>query len=72
MWLKFLKISMKEMAFTVKASSQVFQCLFFKIAVNLDMPKNEKFMDEQKLMFRKKLHELRYTSTFIFLHLFFL
>ena len=44
---------MKEMIFKVAGPFQVFQCLFFKIALNLDVPENQKFSDEQKLMFRK-------------------
>ena len=44
---------MKEMTFKVASSSKVLQCLFFKIALHLDMPENQKFMDEQKLTFRK-------------------
>ena len=50
---KILNISMKEMIFKVAGPFQVFQCLFFKIALNLDVPENQKFSDEQKLMFRK-------------------
>ena len=47
---------MKEMAFKVAAPFQEFQCLFFKIALHLDVPENQKCMDEQKLIFRSKLH----------------
>ena len=54
MWLKFLKISMKEMTFKIAAPSQVFQCLFFKSALSLDVHENQKFLDEQKLIFRKR------------------
>ena len=43
MWLNFLKISMKEMTFKVAAPSQVFQCLFFKIALHLDNSENQNF-----------------------------
>ena len=53
MWLKFLKISMREMTFKVGAPSKVFQCLFFKIAIHIDLPENQTFLDEQKLMLRK-------------------
>ena len=51
MWLKILNISMKEMTFKVAVPSQMFQCLFFKITPNLDVPENHKFFDEEKLMF---------------------
>ena len=53
MWLNFLKIPMKEMTFKAAAPSQVFQCLFFKIALHLDKPEIKIFLDEQKLVFRK-------------------
>ena len=53
MRLKFLKRSMKEMTFKVVASYQVFQYLVFKIALHFDVPENQKFMDEQKVMFLK-------------------
>ena len=46
---------MTEMKFKVVASSLAFQCLFFKIFLHLDedVPENQKFMGEQKLMFHK-------------------
>ena len=50
---------MKEMTFKVASSSKVLQCLFFKIALHLDMPENQKFMDEQKLTFRKSFMNWR-------------
>ena len=43
---------MNEMTFKVAAPSQVSQSLFFKIALHL-VPQNQKFLDDQKLMFRK-------------------
>ena len=44
---------MREMTFKVGAPSNVFQCLFFKIAIHIDLPENQTFLDEQKLMLRK-------------------
>ena len=42
------------MTFKIAAPSQVFQCLFFKSALSLDVHENQKFLDEQKLIFRKR------------------
>ena len=41
------------MMFKVAAPSQVFQYLFFKSALNFNLHENQKFVNEQKLMFRK-------------------
>ena len=59
------------MTFKVVAPSKVFQCLFFKIVIHIDLPENQTFLDEQLINASQKLHESRYTSTFIFLHLLF-
>ena len=59
MWLNFLIISMKEMTFKVAAPSHVFQCLFFKIALHLDKPENQKIFGWTKTIVSQKFHELR-------------
>ena len=51
--IKIFKIIYEGMTFKVAPPSQVFQCLLSKIAIHLDVPGNQKFLDEQKLIFRK-------------------